>query len=377
MDIVNNRLKKTVMIVGYGSVGQYLLDMLLHHPGIAESDARIVVVSRSPYEKVEPRINTSIIAGGVANCYPEVIYKSCDLSDTDKLSDIIKEYRPKVIVQCARFYSGVKYGSFSYSNGIGYGVWVPMSVVPIYKLMKAVKQSRVTTKVVNTSYPDVTNAWLKSFDESLTPYCGAGNINHLIPRIKLACKKLYGYNDLTRLDVELVCSHFTNTYVSKEGDPKNNGYILKINGKVLPKEECLKIFKECNLPMNSDTVRNLMIATDCFMLVRGLLLKERIKMHIPGVKGSLGGQRYEIKDGDIFRDSIFGNATDKNKEGLKGDCIEDVIQGGDVVFTDEGINKMANVFGISYPKYLNITDAEKFAETIMTNLIKYKESHNG
>lgn len=366
--------KKSIMIVGYGSVGQYLLDMLMHYNKTNSKIDEIVVVSRSSYEDKMKRLNTSIIAGGLSNNYTKVSYIQCDMSDTDQLSNIIKRVSPKVIVQCARYYSGVKYGSFSYTNGIGYGVWSPMSVVPIYKLMNAVCHSGVDTKVINTSYPDVTNAWLKSFNSNLTPFCGAGNINHLIPRIKYAVNM----DDPESVNVNLICSHYTNTYVSKEGSPRGTGYYLQINGETVGCVKSQEIFSKCSVPMNSDSIRNLMIATDCFMLIRGLAMKESMTIHIPGYDGRVGGQRYRIEKGVVKDDLPEGIsqafADNVNMTGINDDLVDDIVS-GDIVFSSSTRSKMIETFGIPYPSYVNVSDAEKLAENIMSKLIEYKESH--
>lgn len=360
---------RPLMIIGYGSVGQYLLDMILSDRAHRFYN-KVVVVSRKSKEEVAPRLNTSIVAGMIKNYSDEVIevpYEQCDINDVDKLAKIIMEYNPIAIVQCARYFSGVKYGSYSYKNGIGYGVWAPMSVVPIMNVMQAVNRSGIETSVINTSYPDATNAWIgHSFGRSVL--CGAGNINHLIPRIKIAMKKL-GYNSN---DINLVCSHHANTYISKEGDPQDDGWYLSANKVEINKETCMKIFKECNIPMMTDQTRNLMIASDCYALTRG----QTKLMHIPGSDCSVGGQRCVVvwSDGNmnvIKSSSIPQDKVDElNMKGLQADGIEDVKEGM-ITFTDESIKKMKEVFGIDYPKTLDLKDAKEFAEKIHLALLEY------
>ena len=371
---MRTKFGRPLMIVGYGSVGQYLLDMILEDPRHRFYN-NVVIVSRSPYEKVEPRLNTSIIAGMIKNNSLDdmnVHYEQCDLKDTTKLAAIIKAYNPKMIVQCARFYSGVKYGSFSYPNEIGYGVWSPMSVVPIKYLMKAVELSKCETYVVNTSYPDVTNAWIASAGMR-APLCGAGNINHLIPRIALAYKEKEG---VLPYNIHLTCSHYTNTYVSKEGNPKGNGYILKIGNKTYSESEAKDLFSHCKIPMETGATRNLMIASDCYLITKG----DWIDIHLPGPNGMVGGYSCVLRPFvDNYKVCLYDSTTADdqiaaNQEGISLDGVFKV-EDGYIFFTEEVRRKMKSVFDLDYPEKLHLSEAEKFAKIIMDRLKRWRGSN--
>lgn len=379
-------VNKNILICGYGSAGSYLLDMILKDPNFR--DCKIGVMSRSK-DKSIPRLELSLVAAGIAENYQDVSFYECDFTDSSRLMNILESFCPDIIVYTGRFMSGHKYGSYSYPNKIGYGVWIPMSVAYIYRLMKVVnkydKMNNHKTTVINTSYPDGVNPWLDSV--GLAPTTGAGNVNHLIPRIKravagIACNRL-GCNCVTpdQVDVNLYCSHYANTYISKEGTTNNSPVFMEINGSStfvdIDQDE---IFKACADNTASGQVRNIMIATDCYMICKYMITnKSSNKIHLPGPNGLPGGYSCIIKTDQYGSPSIdviipagmtIDSLVKTNSTNMMFDGIEN-ISGGDLTFTDQCIKSMDRVFGIKYPKSINIDDAEEFATVISKGLDSY------
>lgn len=366
---------KSVLIAGYGSAGQYVVDFLLKDHRITNIDT-IYIMSRKSLKEVEPRLKISTISAGLSEVYIPVKYVKCDFNNVDKMSKLLEEIKPDVIVYTGRYASGLKYGAYSYPNGIGYGVWLPMSFPYIYNLMRAVKKSGIETKVINTSFPDGVNPLLDTV--GLAPYCGAGNLNHLIPRIENVFIRR-GYEPQF-LSINLVGSHYLNTYVSKEGTVRGCPFNLSVKyltpglvweELIKDKEDALKVFAECEDDSAGGHVRNQMIATDCAEIVRHLVdntLHQTI--HVPGFKGLPGGCRVISKgDKGFFIDSDLSVEEIKtiNNEGLRLDGV--IIKDGAVEFTDEVRSKMKSVFNIDYPKTLYVVEMQKFADKIRERLL--------
>lgn len=366
-----------VLIAGYGSAGQYLVDFLLKDHRLNSLD-EIYIMSRKSLSEVEPRLRISTISAGLSGNYTPIKYVKCNFDDIDRMAEVVSEIEPDVVVYTGRYASGLKYGSFSYPNGIGYGVWLPMSFPYIYKLMQAVKKSGVETKVINTSFPDGVNPLLDTVD--LAPYCGAGNLNHLIPRIKKVFAKR-GY-DPYRLSVDLVGSHYLNTYVSKEGITRGCPFKLSIKNYdsydfedlIRDDEDALKVFANCKDNSAGGQVRNQMIATDCAEIVRLLTEDTPCKetIHVPGFKGLPGGCRVISSGSHCKGFSVDSNSTieeikEINTEGLRLDGV--VVKEGAVKFTDEVRSKMKSVFDIEYPKVLYVEDMQNFADKIRERLL--------
>lgn len=367
-----------VMLVGYGSAGQYELDFLVRNPNLQKCE--FVVASIAPKEEVEARLNTTIVSAGLMDFYPTVRYVQMDLQNHKQMVEILKEENPDIITYTGRFIPGIKYGHYSYPNEIGYGAWIALAVPLIYNLCKAVKESGISTKIINSSFPDGVCPWLWSagYTQVIT---GAGNLNHLVPRLKLAIAKKYNCK-IEDINLEIVGSHYLNTYVSKEGTSKGSDFFMFFaiegigivyNSKTQGNDLAEELFSLCKIPMESGYIRNLMIASDMANLVDILVTNNPKRVHVPGPRGHLGGFPCYY-DGHEFDwdDEGFDNI---NKQSLSLDGIEN-ISNGVVTFTDTVIKKMKEVFDIDYPKTLRIEDAEEFAYKIKDAIMRYEEKKN-
>lgn len=359
------------MIVGYGSTGKYVLDMATKLPAFAK--CRFSIISRTPKEEAEKRINITRVSTGIFETFPQIEYLEGDIENIAHMSELIRKISPDIIAYTGRYMKGAKYGEFSYPNEIGYGAWTPMAVVLVEKLMCAVKQSGVKARVINTSYGDAVSPALASI--GLTPYTSAGNLNHLVPRIKLAFADMTGDNP-AQVDVTFVSSHYANTYISKEGTPKGSPYLLKITGKSGGKAEDMQIFRKCALPTVSGPERNWMIASDVVMLMQLMLDRSGVKqkIHVPGPFGLIGGYPVVFQNGEMHLDDTdFSIDVMKrvNQESLRCDGVERIDENG-ITFTEILIEKMKIVFGLAYPKTISISDCEQFSKQIAHMLSVFK-----
>jgi hypothetical protein len=62
------------------------------------------------------------------------------------------------------------------------GPWIPNHFTLAYKLMQAVKKSKIKTHVVNGAFPDITNDILSRL--GMAPVCGGGNMDLGISRVR-------------------------------------------------------------------------------------------------------------------------------------------------------------------------------------------------
>ncbi|MCB4790677.1 MAG: hypothetical protein LHV68_02200 [Elusimicrobia bacterium] len=364
---------KKILIVGFGSAGSYVLDFLARTKGLENDE--LIIGTRS-IDSAIARINICRVSAGIMGFYPNIKYRKLDLMDTRHAVDILREIQPDIIVYTGRFIKGIKYGELSYPNNIGYGVWTPLALPLVYRLMKAVRDAKINTKVINSSYSDAVCPALASV--GLAPFTGAGNLNHLIPRIKIgiALKKNVRPDEI---EVMMLGSHFLNTYVSKESSAKGSPYFMecKINGKKIDNLTDEDIFKLAKIAIPGGPVRNLMIASDIVKIVQSIIFDEGFYMHLPGPNGLIGA--YPSK---IYKDKIeillpegmsLENAIKINADSLRYDGI-DSIADGKIYFTDTSISKMKEVFGLTYPKVISVEECELFADKIKPTLVKYMEN---
>lgn len=373
---VNNE-EITIMIIGLGSVGTYLLDFL-----VSKNDPAIkfVVVGRNA-EKMQSDVNIVRVASLIRelNKSQIEIEAGVDLNDTESIEKAISKYNPDFIVNSSRAYAGIKYGSISWHNVRAYGIWTPLSIKFTKNIMEACNNVDTDAIVINTSYSDAVIPWLKSAGKAY-PDFGSGNLNHLIPRMKFAVADILGVDDFWNVDFNFAAAHFHDVVISKEGQTEGVELPLKIyyKGKEqdIPHED---IYSQCSISMPVDQKRNMMNASSNYRIITAVIdairTKEDQKIFSPGVFGHIGGYPVIIgyKDGKIsawIDESVFSfDEMDKaNRESLALDGVED-IRDATLIYTDDLISKVKKAFDEDLPKEVKYDDIEKTANFLIEKII--------
>ena len=127
--------KARIIIIGLGSVGNYLLDYLM---STKDEGIEIIIVGRN-HDKMEMDVNIIKVASLIRrqNRTNITIEAGVDLNDVASITSAIKKYSPDIIVNSSRAYSGLKYGSISWSNFRAYGIWTPLSIKYTKNIMEA------------------------------------------------------------------------------------------------------------------------------------------------------------------------------------------------------------------------------------------------
>ena len=369
--------KIRVMIIGLGSVGNYLLEYLL---STADEKLEIIVAGRNA-DKLQGDVNSARVAALIRrqNRSNVIVDGTCDLENVDSIAAVIAKYQPDFIVNTSRVYSGLKYGTISWKNVRAYGIWTPLSIKYIRNIMLAYEKADGKGVVINTSYSDGTIPWLKSAGQAY-PDFGSGNLNHLRPRLMFAIAQDKGISDFWNISVDIATAHFHDVVISKEG--QNEGVVQLISASY--KGEKLDIdqddiLKKCVISMPTDSKRNMMNASSNFDIISCILKAIRentvTKFYSPGVFGNIGGFPVVV-DGtgaDPFckiDDSVFAldEMIKKNRESLGLDGVED-IKDGCLIYTDALIAKAEKVFGVTLPKTVHFDEIDKTAAFIIDNII--------
>lgn len=345
--------KVRVLILGLGSVGNYLLNYLL---SAGDEEMEIFAAGRNG-EKLRQDVNIARISALIrGQCRSRVsVLDGVDLNCTEQIAGALERCRPDIIVNSSRAYSGLKYGSVSWGTVRAYGLWAPLAVRYLRNIMEACGQVCPQAMVINTSYSDAVIPWMKSAGKDC-PDFGSGNLNHLIPRICLAAAEQLGISDPWNLDVTLAVSHFHDVVISKEGQTEGVEPLLEIRRQGRPAEvDRDRLYARCALPMPSDARRNQMNASSNFEIIQGILSavrdRRRVKLHCPGAFGELGGYPV-LLDGTGERaearidESCFTleQMRERNRQSIYLDGIRDV-RDGTLYYTDELLEKVERAFG--------------------------------
>lgn len=371
----NNEI--TIMIIGLGSVGTYLLDFLVskNDPAI-----KLVVIGRNA-EKMQSDVNIVRVASLIreVNKSQIEIEAGIDLNDISSIEKVISKYDPDFIINSSRAYAGVKYGSISWHNIRAYGIWTPLSIKFVKNIMEACNNVNTNAIVINTSYSDAVIPWLKSAGKAY-PDFGSGNLNHLIPRMKFAVANILDVDDFWNVDFNFAASHFHDVCISKEGQTEGVDLPLKVyyRGEELniPKED---IYSQCSISMPVDKKRNMMNASSNYRIITAIIdairTKKDQKIFSPGVFGNIGGYPVIIgyKEDKIsawIDESVFSfeEMNISNRKSLALDGVED-IKDATLIFTDDLIRKVKKSFGEDLPKEVKYEDIEKTANFLIEKII--------
>lgn len=366
----------SIMIIGLGSVGCYLLDYLI---SLGDPQIRIIVVGRN-FEKMQTNVNIIRTATTIRKqCRSEIkIIGGCDLNDISSIAKVLNAELPDFIVNTSRAYSGLKYGSISWNALRAYGLWTPLSIRYARNIMEAYAISGCEAITINTSYSDAVIPWLKSAGRSYFDF-GSGNLNHLIPRIKFYIAEQFNIHNLNDIDVTIATSHFHDVVISKEGHSEGQDVLLEVkyNGEILS-YEMKELLEACAISMPSDQKRNMMNASSNFNIIEsiitGLRNNTRIKIHSPGVNGEIGGYPVIISGNTAtieIDDSIWSldDMRNANKKSIYLDGVED-ISNGHLLYTNEIISKVKDVFNVNLPKSIKFEDIDIVADYIINNIIE-------
>lgn len=370
--------KVRIMIIGLGSVGNYLLDYLMSS---SDENMEIAVVGRNA-DKMESDVNIVRVASLIRrqNKSSVTVIGDVDLNNVSLIETAIRSYEPDIIINSSRAYAGLKYGSISWKNVRAYGIWSPLAIKFTKNIMQAYENVGSDAVVINTSYSDAVIPWLKSAGKAY-PDFGSGNINHLVYRFKLAAGQMLDIKDYWNIDITFAVSHFHDVVISKEGHTEGMDMLidLKYKGEPLP-AGINEIISHCGIPMPVDAKRNMMNASSNFEIIQAILnavrKREKVKLHCPGVFGEIGGYPVIIdgKSDDIkaYIDEECFSIEDmrkKNRKSIYFDGIEN-IENGVLTYTDELISKVKKAFDADLCKNVPFDQIDETADFIIHQIIE-------
>lgn len=374
--LLHSDKKIRIMIIGLGSVGLYLMDYLV---STANPRLEIIVAGRN-YDKMLSDVNIVRTAATIRQQMRSAIRieSNCNLEDPDNIDAILKKWNPDFIVNSSRVYSGLKYGSISWSHLRAYGIWAPLSVKFAKNIMLAYEKAKCDAISINTSYSDAVIPWLKSAGMSYFDF-GSGNLNHLIPRMKFYIAEKFGIDNLNDIDVSLAASHFHDVVISKEGHDEGEEILLDIRYQNKPLNiDKKELLSACKIAMPVDQKRNMMNASSNFDIINSILtaLKDRraIKIHTPGVNGEIGGYPFIIDGRQNAAGYIDTSVFDMDKmratnmASIYHDGIA-TVDNGTLSYTPELISKVKSEFNAILPAEVKLDDSDKTAEFLINDII--------
>jgi len=339
-----------VLIVGIGDIGEHVLELLARVPRVSK-----MYVGGRDEEKTMPKVYSAVSGALHQGYYPKVDFLKFDLDDTTNTAKALQELEPDVIVNATSLktwwvpQSDVPRDVFKKLDEAGFGPWLPFHLTLIYKLMKAVKKAKISTHVVNCSFPDAVNTILGKIDMGVT--VGIGNCDLFIPWLsKIVADK---YNVSTKdVCIHFVGHHYLCHVLGAYKSPCGCPYYLKVtvNGKDVTSQFNLdELLVAANRYMPKGQADHFIVAASTVKDVMCILDDTNELTYAVGPEGlpggyparlSRSGAKIDLPDGLTRKEAIR-----INEESQKFDGIERIENDGTVVFTKKAARIMGDLLG--------------------------------
>ena len=307
-----------------------------------------------------------------------------DLAEIDKVSRLLREEAPDILVNCAslqswRVITGLPKLTFEQLDQAQFGPWLPMHLTLMHYLMQAVKASGISAKTVNAAFPDAVNPILSRI--GLAPDIGVGNVANLIPAVRFSIARLLECEPAD-VQVRLYAQHYFSHYVPRGGLPPRASYRLLYE--VRDRPEVTRLPAESVFSTVKAEFRRLggvdgqfLTACSAVTVIEGLFSPTPVLVHAPGPLGLPGGYPVWLHDGQI--DVQFSDACPQdeavriNAICQSQDGIDEIHCDGSVTFNPQCMAIMQTLLGYS-KKTMSIEQSADFARELASKYLSFKNS---
>lgn len=346
---------QTLMILGLGNLGSYALDILVRRP----AGPRLIVAGRDE-EALVRRMNLARLTAAQLGYDREVSTAVVDANEVEATAETLARLRPDIVfttmsLQAWWVVTRLPEPVRSRLDEAGFGPWLPMHLARLYDLMRAVRMSGITTKVVNAAFPDAVNPTLRGV--GLEPYIGIGNVANPVPALRLATAEELG-EPVAEVSVRLVAAHYASTRLPRLGHSGGAPYRLcvlvgdkDVSGFVEPERIARRAASRYR--RLGGTSGGMLTAASAVTVLDAIQRPEATSVHAPAPHGLPGG--YPIKASvqgvqlDLPHGLTLPEARRINEAGLAYDGIDRITEDGAVHFTERAHQVMRRELGHDCP----------------------------
>ena len=370
--------KKKLLLVGAGNLCLQILKILGPRNAF-----EFVVLGRN--EEATLRLcNLVTLSCAQLGQYIAIKPVIADLTDIDKVTRLLREEAPDILVNCAslqswRVITGLPKLTFEQLDQAQFGPWLPMHLTLMHDLMQAVKASGIKAKTVNAAFPDAVNPILARV--GLAPDIGVGNVANLIPATRFAIARLLECEPAD-VQVRLYTQHYFSHYVPRGGLPPRASYRLLYEVRNRP--EVARLPAEAIFSTVKTEFRRLggvdgqfLTACSAVTVIEGLFSATPVLVHAPGPLGLPGGYPVWLHDGQIevqFSDACpQDEAVRINTICQSQDGIDEIHCDGSVTFNPQCMAIMQTMLGYS-KNTMSIEQSAEFARELASKYLSFKNS---
>jgi hypothetical protein len=339
---------RTIMIIGLGDLGGITLELLARW----DDALRIVVGSRSA-DRAIARCNLARVGAIAQGHQPEIIFERVDLDEPATVIDAVQRHDPNLILTTATMHTWrltnlLPPEPAARIKAAGFGVWLPVNLTPTRKLMQTLREINYAGFTLTAPYPDVVNPILHRL--GLTPTCGVGNVDEIVPKIRhLAAQKLGAPLDTIR--VSIVAHHALVSAAYRGATDRVPPHHLRIfhhDEDVTQRVDAEELLL-ADYPFPPGAASHFLTAGCIVRLIRAFFADEETPLHAPAPGGLPGGYPVLVSREGIRTAPIPGlspdEAIDINERSHIFDGIERIQDDGAAVYTARSVEIMRDVLG--------------------------------
>lgn len=342
---INKGVNKKILILGLGNITGHLIEFLSR----TNFNGEICIISRNE-DNLEKKCNNVMFGTCLQNLpIKNIKYFALDIKNNkEQLKKVLADFKPDIIVNGAVSQAS-QICNYKTTYMKGCNGWLVFGLNIIKSLLDALKELNMNPYILNTAQTDVIGCVFKKLGYNMEKFTGVGNINHNIPKIKYAIKKLYGY-DFNRVQVKMISAHWFGNSLSKQKWSKCPYKIqISVDGKnITDKLNLSNIFDNTKINIPPGKEHNHFVASEIITVIESLSKQEKTLIHCCNVFGYPGGYPCLInKDGikiSLFDNITLDEAININWEGNKLDGLEEINENGEIIVTEECYNLFLKFF---------------------------------
>lgn len=370
--------KKKLLLVGAGNLCLQILKILG-----PRNQFEFVVLGRNE-ESTLRLCNLVALSCAQLGQYIAIKPVIADLTDIGKVTRLLREEAPDLLVNCAslqswRVITGLPKLTFEQLDQAQFGPWLPMHLTLVHCLMQAVKASGIAVKTVNAAFPDAVNPILARV--GLAPDIGVGNVANLIPAVRFSIARLLECEP-SDVQVRLYTQHYFSHFVPRGGLPPRASYRLLYEVRNRPEvarlpAEAIFSTVKTEFPRLGGVDGQFLTACSAVTVIEGLCSLTPVLVHAPGPLGLPGGYPVRLHDGQIevqFSDACpQDEAVRINTICQSQDGIDEIHCDGSVSFNPQCMAVMQTMLGYS-KSTMSIEQSADFARELASKYLSFKNS---
>ena len=348
-------VRDPILLIGVGELGGIVLEMLARVPNVPP-----IVVADANTDWGFRKTNSAIEGASYAGLYPDIRFEAVDLLDVDRTAELITKVDPAVVFNGATLQSWwvvnelpPEVNSKLYREKCGLGPWIAMHLALASKLMEAVRASGKRPLVVNSAYPDVTNASLARV--GMAPTVGIGNSDLIVPYVRKAAAEQLGV-PMRAVSVELIAHHYHAYYWCRTGTGFEAPHHLRVfvdghdaTAELGSPEAFVRSLPRHGMRPAGRHGQYVVAASSCKNIL-ALAFDTQELTNAPGPAGLEGGYPVRLgRDGATVvppKGMTVEQARAINVAAQPYDGVQEIREDGSVVMTPEAFATFQELFGI-------------------------------